>query len=162
MTNDTASPVASNDNDPDRTLEIVRHFPADAARLFAAWTDPEEIMRWFGPVDVSIPECEVDLRVGGPWRAVMENSRGDRYYVSGHYVEITPPERLAFTWAWTADGVKGHETIVTLDFIEQDGGTRMRFHQALFADPGDRAHHEKGWTSAFDGFAARIEGKPLR
>ena len=162
MMNDAAGHAASNADDPKRTLEIVRHFPVDAARLFSAWTDPDEFMRWFGPVEVTVPECEIDLRVGGAWRAVMENPEGDRYYVSGRYVEIAPPARLAFTWAWTTDGVKGHETVVTLDFIGQDGGTQMRFRQALFAEPEHRDHHEKGWTSAFEGFAAYIEGKPLR
>ena len=145
-----------------RTLEIVRRFPVAPEKVFTAWTDPNELVHWFGPVEVKLPECEVDLRVGGAWHAVMENADGGRYYVSGEYVEIVFPSRLAFTWAWTTDGVKGHETIVTIDFVEDDGETEMRFHQALFAEPEHRDNHEGGWTSAFEGLAAHLSGNSVK
>ena len=64
--------------------------------------------------------------------------------------EVTPPERVIFTFAWEEEGERGLETVVTLTFAEQDGKTRMTFCQVPFQSVEERDGHRGGWTSSFD------------
>jgi uncharacterized protein YndB with AHSA1/START domain len=73
----------------------------------------------------------------------------------GVYREIVEPERLVFTHAWEdEEGKPGHQTLVTVTFAEQDGKTRLAFHQAVFESVADRDSHREGWTECLD----RLEG----
>jgi uncharacterized protein YndB with AHSA1/START domain len=70
------------------------------------------------------------------------------------YRDVVEPERLAFTWAWEdADGQPGHETLVTVDFVEQDAGTRLVVHQAGFESNNARDLHHEGWSSGLNRLA---------
>jgi uncharacterized protein YndB with AHSA1/START domain len=61
------------------------------------------------------------------------------------------PERLAFTWAWEdAEGKPGHETLVTVNFAEQNGKTRLVVHQAVFESDTARDLHNQGWSGGLD------------
>lgn len=133
-----------------RTLQIHRTFATTPEKLFAAWTDPTLLARWWGPEGMTCPEVEMDVQAGGNWITTMVNAEGERYTVAGTYREITPHSRLVFTWAWQNVGTVGHETIVTLDFKPVAGGTRLSLHQALFENEEMRDNHEKGWTSSFN------------
>jgi uncharacterized protein YndB with AHSA1/START domain len=84
------------------TLNIERTFQAPARAVFDAWTSEEVLRRWFyGQPGWATPEAEVDLRLGGPVRVVMRNPQdGAEHGGGGHYTEIDPPTRLAFTWTW--------------------------------------------------------------
>ena len=125
--------------------------------MFRAWSDPAELAKWWGPEGVTTPVCEMDVRPGGAWRTCMRGSEGE-HVCSGVYREISAPERLQFTWAWETDGVRGHETIVTIEFHETDGGTEMHFHQALFETAEGRRMHNQGWTSSFDCLDRHLAG----
>lgn len=137
-------------SDEDRTLTIIRHLKAPRDAVFEAWADPAVLVKWWGPEGVTVPDCRMDVRPGGAWRTVMRGPEGQTHTCSGVYREITPPERLEFTWAWEADGVRGHETVVTVVLHERDGGTEMVFTQRLFESAEGRTLHDEGWTSAFD------------
>ena len=55
-----------------KEVSFSRVFDSSPERVWKAWTDPKEIVKWWGPDNVSIPECEIDLRVGGRIYIVME------------------------------------------------------------------------------------------
>ena len=94
----------------DRTLVIERVFKAPPDKVFAAWTDPAILVKWFGPEGFSVPEHSLDVREGGAWRTVMVSPKGEPHTASGVYREIAPPRRLVMTWAWDQeDGKRGHE-----------------------------------------------------
>lgn len=80
----------------------------------------------------------------------MRSPEGKEHFVDGVYREVRPHTRLSFTWAWTNDGVRGHETLVTLDFSQAGGKTRMHFEQRTFKEAEHRVHHNEGWTSSFE------------
>ena len=134
-------------------LSYERTFAAPRASVFAAWTDPEILARWWGPKTHTIPEVSLDPKVGGAWMTLMRSPEGTEHRVSGVYREISPPTRLVFTWAWGFDGQRGHETVVTVEFDEVPEGTLMRFHQAAFESPDMTVAHDQGWTSTFEKFA---------
>jgi uncharacterized protein YndB with AHSA1/START domain len=100
---------------------ITRVFDAPRRLVFEAWTRPEHLMRWWGPRDLTLSRCEVDLRPGGAWRFVLRALDGNEYGFGGEYREILPPERLVYTFRF--DGAPGAEAVETLSFVEKDGKT---------------------------------------
>lgn len=86
----------------DTEIHMSRVFDAPRELLFAAWTQPEHLKRWMSTDGMILSTCEVDLRVGGKWRWVMEDEEDNDYASHGEYREIVPPERLVYT-----DGFEG-------------------------------------------------------
>ena len=131
-------------------LTINRVLNAPRALVFRAWTDPSHLVRWWGPEGFTIPECQMDVRVGGAWRTCMRSPDGNEYRVRGVYREIVKPERLVFTWAWEDEnGQPKHETIVTVTFAERAGKTAMRMVHGVFESKKARDSHGWGWNSTF-------------
>lgn len=148
---------------PDRMLRIVRTFDAPRALVWRLWTDPEHRLRWWGPEEMALSHLEMDFREGGRWRMVMRHVGGYEHPVFGTFHEIREPSRLSFTYINESDG---HETLVTLDFIERDGRTEMRFEQATFPSVEQRDGHNLGWQSTLvllDDYVRRLAGddRPL-
>ena len=94
--------------------------------VFDAWTQPEQVKRWFGGCSsTTLTVCEIDLHVGGLWRYVLHDiSNGIDHGFSGEYREILPPERLVFTERY--EPVPGSDHLNILTLIPQDGKTMLR------------------------------------
>ena len=143
-------------------LRMTRTFDATPERVFAAWTDPDQFGQWFGPVGMKTVRCDIDAKVGGAWQLMGEgenipgrdNPGRVRPTVSGKYLEIEPPGRLVFTWAWHEKddfaSPRGQESIVTIQFKAAGERTEMIFTQAVFKEEQARAAHNRGWTESFD------------
>jgi uncharacterized protein YndB with AHSA1/START domain len=86
-----------------RDLEMVltRTLHAPRELVWKVWTEPTHLARWFGPRVVTIPECTVELRVGGTHRITMRLPDGVDYPIRGVYREITPPSRLVVDYDLT-------------------------------------------------------------
>lgn len=133
-------------------MEPIRmHLKAGRERVFAAWTEPELLVRWWGPG----AEAEVDLRVGGRYRLSMQFDWGPMVCV-GEYREIVPPERLVFTFRWEGDP-SGEETLVTLTLREVEGGTELVLRHEGFADAAVAENHRAGWMDC----VGRLAGMAL-
>ena len=135
-------------------LRIERTIRARRARVFEAFTNPDDLARWSAPEGLDVVDGSVDLHVGGKWSVVMHEPTQDRrYHAEGVYREITPPSRLVYTHYWLTDDPPV-ETLITVEFHEEAGGTRVVMAHEGFIDEGARNGHEEGWTSCFD----RLEG----
>ena len=147
-----------------RMLVIERVFDAPRELVWKAWTDPEQVMRWWGPKGFTSPACEIDLRVGRKYLWCMRSFEGYDFWNTGVYREIVPFERIVCTQS-LADG-KGNvvpashygmsgdlplETIVTVTFEEIDGKTRLILRQEHMLEGA-----ESGWNQAFDKLAASL------
>jgi uncharacterized protein YndB with AHSA1/START domain len=143
-TTDTAATTA----EPE--LLITRLLDAPRSLVFAAWTKPEHLVRWWGPKDFTAPSLAMDVRPGGVWRACIRSAEGADYWMHGTYREVAPPERLVFTFAWEDQGQPSHQMLVTVTFAEHDGKTRLTFHQAPFESVESRDFHHGGWSECFD------------
>lgn len=141
------------------TLRIRRTFAAPAGAVFDAWTSEEVMRRWFhAEHDWETTEAEVDLRIGGPLRVVMRNPQEDvSYGGGGHYTEIAPPSRLAFTWVW--DDEPDREQLIEVDFEEGDGTTTVLFTQIGLWDEEALRSHEGGWGRCFDNLERVLASK---
>jgi uncharacterized protein YndB with AHSA1/START domain len=139
------------------SLTIRRTFNAPRERVFAAWTQPEELKNWFGPPGFTIPELAMDVRTGGKYRIVMVSPEGEKHIVDGVFSEVRKPERLAYTWRWEEDdGSKARDTFVTIEFHDKGKETEMVFTHEGFASEESRENHNKGWTGIFEKLAAYL------
>jgi uncharacterized protein YndB with AHSA1/START domain len=75
---------------------------------------------------------------------------GQELWQGGVFLEVVPPERLVFTFAWEEEGERGLETVVTVTFAERGRKTLMTMRQAPFVTESSRSGHSEGWNSTFD------------
>lgn len=135
----------------DTELRLERLIAAPPERLFALWTEPEQIVKWWGPEGYTVPAHSIVTRPGGAWRTTMRTPEGKTHTVSGKYRTIEPPRRLVFSWAWEDEhGVRGHETEVTVTFAPAPGGTKLTLVQKEFESKESRDRHADGWASSLN------------
>ncbi|MDQ2679528.1 MAG: SRPBCC domain-containing protein [Candidatus Eremiobacteraeota bacterium] len=135
-----------------------RTYNASRERVFAAWTQPEIAARFLGPDDITIPKVEMDVRTGGSYRIAMHRPDGETWYVGGVYREVRAPERLCMTWRWEEDNTADeHESLLTLEFNEVNGGTELVLIHEQLATEESRAGHESGWSMILDKLATTLE-----
>jgi uncharacterized protein YndB with AHSA1/START domain len=144
--------------DDPTALRIERTFAAPPERVFAAWTAPEVLHRWFaaGP-DWMNTVVEVDLRVGGRYRLTMRGPDTVERSVVGEYLQVDPPHRLSYTWMWEqSDGpAVGVRTVVTIEFRAVGEGTSVVLTQTGFPSADLRDQHGAGWRACMDNLATR-------
>ena len=138
------------------SLQVKRFIKAPPARVFAAWTKPDQLKQWFGPETCRVLDVALDLRVGGKYRLHVSSGEMGEMSVSGEYREITAPTKLVFTWKWEDDEDWENVTsVVSVDFSAKDGGTEVQItHDGLPTDE-HAGRHEHGWTGSLDKLAAR-------
>ena len=110
----------------DTQILITREFDAPRRLVWRAYTEPELIKRWWAGLRGTVTSVDVDLRVGGRWRYVMEANGGFEVAFHGEYREITPQERLVNTEAF--EGIPdpdGNAALVTTTLVEKDERTFM-------------------------------------
>jgi uncharacterized protein YndB with AHSA1/START domain len=105
-----------------REIRIERIFNASRERVWMAMTEPELVAQWWGRGNKLVIE-RMEVQRGGHWRFVEHGPEGINGF-EGRYREVTPPERLVYTFEW--DGMPGHVAIdtVTLEALA-DGRTRV-------------------------------------
>jgi len=135
----------------------MRVFDAPRRLVFKLWTEPEHLMRWWGPRGFTTVSGRMDVRPGGAWFRHMQAPDGSEHRKYGVYREIVPPERLVFTYiSDDAQGNPGPETLVTVAFTDLCGKTLLSLHQAGFASVADSGSHERGWTDCLERFAGYL------
>jgi len=129
-----------------KEVEFERTYDAPIEKVWDAWTNPEILKKWWGPNDVSIPECEVDLRVGGKIYIVMEageamgDIKGMRWPMEATFTVVEEPSKLVYeARAWTegAEEATTIETVQELTLTEEGGKTKLYLKAAINkAGPG--------------------------
>jgi uncharacterized protein YndB with AHSA1/START domain len=131
-------------------LEMKRVLPATPSVVFAAFSDPNELAKWWGPEGFNIPSLEFDPRVGERYRIEMQPPEGDPFSLIGEFREVDPPARLALTFVWEDPDPDDVETLVGLSFRDLGESTEVAFTQGPFKTEARRALHRAGWTDSFD------------
>ncbi len=138
------------------SLVINRTINAPRERVFEAFTKPEHLHRWWGAREgYTAPIADVDLRTGGNYRLGMQAPDQEHpFVVGGVYREVTPCEKLVFTWTWeapphTSDWVPP-DTLVTIEFFDRGDSTDIRLTHELFTDENMCDEHKQGWSGCID------------
>lgn len=125
----------------EKEVTLVREFDAPLERVWKAWTDPKQLMQWWGPDNVSIPECEIDPTVGGKFYIVMEAGeamgpyKGTKWPMLAEFTVLEPHTKIAYTaQAWT-EGMKedtliDQSTEITLS--EEAGKTKVEVKAIIY------------------------------
>ena len=142
-----------------KALVLTRTFDAPRALVFKAWTDRDQLARWWGPRGFTNPVCEADARPGGAVRIDMTGPDGTVYPMTGVFHEVEEPERVSFSCHAHAEA--GGETPPTFEvlgtpptFAESDGKTTLSLRAVVTkAGPGTEfalSGMEQGWTESLD------------
>jgi uncharacterized protein YndB with AHSA1/START domain len=132
------------------SLILTRRINAPPEKIYAAWTQPENLIRWFGPAMVKqeTVRADIDARIGGRYRISFDNDRGEHHEVGGSYRDMVPYSRLVFSWAWHSTPERESQVTVLL---KPDGpGTLLTLHHEQLFDAAARDAHEHGWIGTLD------------
>ncbi len=146
------------------SLRLTRLIPAPRQRVFDAWVDPAQRMKWWaaGP-GMFCDLCEIDARPGGSYRINMKkpadaDGPAKEWVCVGEMVEFDRPSRLAFTWSWEHEdedtpGSAARDTLVTIELRDAGGQTELVLTHERFATRPIRDDHESGWNGCLDHLA---------
>jgi uncharacterized protein YndB with AHSA1/START domain len=129
------------------SLVLKRRIKAPPAKVYAAWTDPKKMMRWWGPDDGPTLHVEACVRVGGHFRVRFRTMDGNEHECSGVYQEVVPDRKLAFTWNWTDPPERA--SLVTVDLMPDGDGTLLTLTHKLIVDDTVHDYH-RGWIGTLD------------
>lgn len=124
---------------------------ATAEKLFAAWTQPALLLRWWGPQGVTCTAAEVDLRVGGTYRIANQFPDGTLVWIAGVFEVIEPPHRLTYTWK--LESQKAEAERVTVCFHARGAATEVVVTHERIPNQSARTSHERGWIGCLEGLA---------
>jgi uncharacterized protein YndB with AHSA1/START domain len=160
----------------DKPLIITRTFDAPLEKVWKAWTEPEEVKKWWGPANFTAPSVEIDFRVGGKYLycmrgAIEPGSEEQDFWSTGVYKEIEPMKKIVATDCFAdekgnvvsaeAYGMKGFamELLVTITFeATEDGKTKLTLKHEGLPTEGDMLENtELGWNQSLDKFANALQ-----
>jgi uncharacterized protein YndB with AHSA1/START domain len=151
-------------------LVITRLFDAPLERVWRAWTDPEQIKRWWGPEHFTAPVIKIDFREGGTYLYAMRDPEGNDYWSTGEFLEIAPLERIVYTDSFAdAEGNiipaaaygmgEDYPDVSTATVTFEDvGDGRTRLTMVGLAPAGEMLEMAReGWRTSLDKLAKAIE-----
>lgn len=157
----TGSGLWTPDPNLDLVLERIIDVPRDS--VWAAWTQPEHIVKWFCPAPWSVSSCELDLRPGGKFNTVMRSPEGEEFPNVGCVLEVVPKERLVFTDTLLPGFRPAPAPFMTAIVLLESVGEGTRYTaMARHANVETREKHEgmgfhTGWGMALDQLVAMIK-----
>ena len=155
---------------------LTRTFDAPRALVFAAWTEREHLMMWFGPKGTTIPTAKLDLRPGGSFHYCLRMPDGGEMWGKWVFREIVAPERIVLVSSFSnaageivpAPMIAGWplQTLSTTTFVERDGRTELTLRwspldatdaqRTLFGNMHDSMRG--GWGGTFQQLEAYLAG----
>lgn len=137
-------------------IEFERVVDATRQRVYAAWTEPEQLKQWFAPKPFQLIITKMDFRIGGRFEMAMRGPDGSDFPFTGTYREIVPPERLVWTGEFPDGPADQMTTLVT--FEDQGKKTRVYARQTFHMMTPTIKHALKGakqgWTMTLNQLVA--------
>lgn len=147
----------------DLEIRVNRNFDATRDLVFAYHTKCEFVRKWLlGPPGRSMPECDIDLRIGGRYRYVWRNDdNGREFGVSGEFREIAVPERMVTVESM--DSVPGHARVTTV--FEKDGSDTafsitIQFESKEYRDGALESGMTDGMSMSYDRLEETVATQP--
>ena len=138
-------------------LELTWTLDGSPERIFEAFIDPAQLVKWWGPSGFTTPEIEIDPKIGGSYRFGMQPPGGELFHLTGEFLEIDPPTRLAYSFRWEEPDPDDRETVVRLSLDTVVDRTRLSLWQGVFATEARLALHRDGWTESLQRLSDYLE-----
>jgi uncharacterized protein YndB with AHSA1/START domain len=132
-------------------IVITREFDAPRELVFRAHADPDLLVQWLGPRDLTTAIDRYEVRDGGTWRYVQTDAQGNTCGFRGVFHGDPSPDAIVQTFEF--EGVPGHVCLQTATFAERAGKTLMRTvssfqsvedRDAMVASGMERGVHDSG------------------
>jgi uncharacterized protein YndB with AHSA1/START domain len=151
-----------------RVFRFTRTCAAPRTLVFRVWTEAEHLARWWGPSGFTNPRCDFAAHAGGAIHITMRGPDGSVYPMGGTVLEVTPPDRLAFTAiAYDQTGATALENLTVVTFVEDQGRTTVTVEttvlMATAIGEGFLLGMEAGWNQSLvrlETVVARLHSTP--
>jgi uncharacterized protein YndB with AHSA1/START domain len=149
-------------------LVVTRVFDAPVDMVWKAWTEPDRLMKWWGPAGHTSPVCKIDLQVGGKYLFCMRSPDGQDFYTTGIYQKIFPLKEIIFTDSFadaegnivpsTHYGMQGFPTELTVSVTFEDEGNRTKVTMRQYGLPAGEIFEGtgSGWAESFEKLAESL------
>jgi predicted enzyme related to lactoylglutathione lyase/uncharacterized protein YndB with AHSA1/START domain len=149
-------------------LRVTRLINAPRERIFAAWTTPADILKWFGPETCQVLSAKVNLHPGGDYHYRVKSEGMGEVNLDGLFREVKRPGKLVYTWNFS-----GHpkldfgESQVTVEFLDRKGATEIQITHEQLPNEEVKEDHNRGWNGCLDklerhlGVAPETQGKAM-
>jgi uncharacterized protein YndB with AHSA1/START domain len=162
-----------NENKPiKRDLVLTRVFDAPLEKLLAAWTVPQEFMKWWGPKDFTSPFAKMDVRIGGKYLAAMRSPEGKDYWSTGTYLEVVPMRKIVASdsfsdkdgnvvsaefYGMSADWPREMMVMVVFEKWSNKSKLTITYPDVSRIDPKGLSDMKEGWNQSLDKLAGVLE-----
>lgn len=125
-------------------VEAQKNFSVSVDELYEAWTNPEQLKKWWKPMGNTLKDVVNDIRQGGSVKYVFN---GDKLIISGEYLEVREKEKLVYTWNWELpeDAVRNAQYKLSVSFSSTGNGSKIHVIQDNFENEETMMPHQEGW-----------------
>jgi uncharacterized protein YndB with AHSA1/START domain len=138
-------------------LHLKKVLASPPERVFAAFTDSDQLRQWWGPEAFTVTHLQFDVVEGSSYRITMQPPAGDAFHLGGMFRVVEPPHRLLLTFAWEEPDPDDQETFVVLSFESAGKGTNLVLDQQPFKTEQRWQLHRDGWTDTIERLARFLE-----
>lgn len=148
---------------PELDLIIERMVDLTPEQMFRAWTEPQQLVKWFTPSPWKTIHATLDLKPGGLFHTMMESPEGQFFPNNGCFLEVVPNRKLVWTDALVSDfRPSGHSFMTGMVTFEPHGSGTKYTAIAIHKDPETKMKHEEmgfhqGWNTALDQLIAHVK-----
>ena len=145
---------------PGGRVRVRRRYGLPWQVVFRAWVEPARLAAWFGPQGHTVPEYRAEVVPGGSYRLTLRAPDQSEHTVSGTYLAVEPPGRLAFTWVEEREGREASESVVEVRLSPERGGTLLVLEHGPLATTELLESHRRAWRSTLDSLALALAEDP--
>lgn len=139
---------------------LTANFRAPPDKVFAAWTEPRLLEKWFfAEAGYRTHDVVVELAPLGAYQLVITPGDGESTRIHGNYVQVEPGERLVYTWTGACADEQYWTMVDAVFEPTEDGGTRVRLSHGVFRTDADRAMHEQGWFACISALNGLLDSE---
>mgnify|MGYP003575103302 CR=1 FL=1 len=139
-------------NNGNGAVAASKDFPVSADILYRAWTEPDQLKRWWKPMGNQLTDVSAELKEGGEVEYKFKSDGSKDLIIRGKYLEVVPNEKLVYTWRWQApdEALDDSEYKLSINFQSSGEGSRIDISQEAVNSRESIKPHQHGWEEALN------------